>query len=83
MMAKEDFIYIVSNTQKYIERLSKLEDALGGILLEDFAEYPSQILDYVQKQFNTEFTDDVWDDIYSGRDPESIYDKIIKLWIEN
>lgn len=79
MMAKEDFIYLISNTQKYIERLSKLEDALGGILLEDFAKYPSQVLDYIQKQFNMEFTDDVWDDIYSGKDPEFIYSKILSL----
>lgn len=79
MMTKEDFIYLISNTQKYIERLSKLEDALGGMLLEDFAEYPSQVLDYIQKQFNMEFTDDVWDDIYSGKDPEFIYSKILSL----
>lgn len=63
-LGKENFCKIVTTLKKYEVTLEKLEDALGGMILEPLAEVETSIYDVLESCSNKIWSDEVWDSIF-------------------
>lgn len=66
-LSKENFCRIVTALKKYEITLEKLEDALGGMILEPLAEVETSIYDALESCSNKIWSDEVWDKIFEDK----------------
>ena len=63
-VTREMFIAIVKETQTFLVTVIKIENAFGGIVLDCLGEYPTAIIDTLEKELGVTFTDEILDMIY-------------------
>lgn len=77
MMNKELFIKCVNALRQQAKLFEKLEDALGGILLESLWEAQYQIYEAFEDFCGDKWTDDQWDAIYDNElSGEEVYNEV-------
>lgn len=83
-MSKEVFISLVLAIRKQLSWVSKLEQALGQIILDEPADAITDMVDAIEKAFNTtpwpdEFYEEIFQSDDSKIDLDLLYNKIIEL----
>ena len=66
-LSRENFCKIVAVLKKYEITLEKLEDALGGMVLEPLAEVETSIYSILESCSHKVWTDEVWDSIFETK----------------
>lgn len=62
---KEKFYKIVTEAREYYKMVNKIEDALGGIIIDALQDFPNTILTILEKESNREWTDNIWEQLYN------------------
>ena len=83
-MSKEVFIDLILAIRKQLSWLSKLEQALGGVILDEPAEAITDMVDAIEKAFDTTpWPDEFYEEIFQQDDSkinlDLLYNKIIEL----
>ena len=79
MIAVSDFCKIVNAVREHTTMIDKLGDALGVVPV-DMYQLGQVILDYMEKLTQREWTDDIWNSVYStNKCAEDVYSSIIEL----
>lgn len=79
MIDKEHFCKLVKECNEYHKMVDKLQDALGGIIIEPFYNVTQAIYDYFEDESGFKWDDDLWDMIYDEKaSPEEVYVEIMK-----
>ena len=86
-MSKEVFITLVLAIRKQLNWLSKLEQALGGIILDEPTEAITDMVDAIEKAFDTTpWPDEFYKEIFQPDDSkinlDLLYNKIIELKVD-
>lgn len=86
-MSKEVFIDLILAIRKQLSWLSKLEQALGGVILDEPADAITDMLDAIEKAFDTTpWPDEFYEEIFQPDDSkinlDLLYNKIIELKID-
>ena len=83
-MSKEVFTDLILAIRKQLSWLSKLEQALGGVILDEPAYAITDMVDAIEKAFDTTpWPDEFYEDIFQPDDNkinlDILYNKIIEL----
>ena len=83
-MSKEVFVSLILAIRKQLSWLSKLEQALGPIILKEPAAAISDMVDAIERAFNTTpWPDEFYDEIFNPDDNkinlDLLYNRIIEL----
>ena len=86
-MSKEAFIDLILAIRKQLSWLSKLEQALGGVILDEPADAITDMVDAIEKSFGTTpWPDEFYEEIFQPDDNkinlDILYNKIIELKID-
>lgn len=86
-MSKEVFIDLILAIRKQLSWLSKLEQALGGVILDEPADAITDMIDAIEKSFcTTPWPDEFYEEIFQPDDNkinlDILYNKIIELKID-
>ena len=83
-MSKEVFIDLILAIRKQLSWLSKVEQALGGVILDEPAGAITDMIDAIEKAFDTTpWPDEFYEEIFQQDDNkinlDLLYNKIIEL----
>lgn len=83
-MSKEVFIDLILAIRKQLSWLSKLEQALGGVILDEPTDAITAMVDAIEKAFGTTpWPDEFYEEIFQPDDNkinlDLLYNKIIEL----
>ena len=86
-MSKEVFIDLILAIRKQLGWLSKLEQALGGVILDEPADAITDMVDAIEKAFDTTpWPDEFYEEMFQPDDNkikvDIVYNKIIELKID-
>ena len=73
-MKTSNAVYIIKLIRKYDKMINKLEDALGGVVLEEFGVIESDIVNILEDESGKMWDEDIYDLIYNDdKSPEEVW----------
>lgn len=79
-MRTSNAICLIDIIRKYDKLISKLEDALGGVILEEYVLVISDVIDVLEDESEKMWDDDIYNLIYDeSKTPEEVWGIIQQL----